>query len=85
MLLKGTNGSVLKETELLLVVKAGGEKKNKTLVTDGLGRAFFELDTSGWNDEIVMRVSDPCPTPSRYPGFSKYQGHFLTQNLSVSP
>ncbi|XP_064895845.1 alpha-2-macroglobulin-like protein 1 [Columba livia] len=55
MLLKGTNGSVLKETELLLVVKAGGEKKNKTLVTDGLGRAFFELDTSGWNDEIVMR------------------------------
>ncbi|NXW87925.1 A2ML1 protein, partial [Alopecoenas beccarii] len=54
MLLKRTNGSALKETEFLLVVRAGGERQNKTLLTDGFGRAFFELDTSGWNNKVML-------------------------------
>ncbi|NWZ55055.1 A2ML1 protein, partial [Haliaeetus albicilla] len=55
MLLKGTNGSALKEKEFLLVVNARGEMQRKTLLTDALGRASFELDTSGWNHEVSLR------------------------------
>lgn len=63
MLLKGTNSSAMKEKDFLLVINAGGEPQRKTLLTDGSGRASFELDTSGWNDEVFLHVSDPCPTP----------------------
>ncbi|XP_052641013.1 alpha-2-macroglobulin-like protein 1 isoform X1 [Harpia harpyja] len=55
MLLKGTNGSALKETEFHLVVNARGEMQRKTLLTDASGRASFELDTSGWNYKVSLR------------------------------
>ncbi|NXJ53446.1 A2MG protein, partial [Spizaetus tyrannus] len=55
MLLKGTNGSALKEKEFLLVVNARGETQLKTLLTDASGRASFELDTSRWNDKVSLR------------------------------
>ncbi|XP_074705768.1 alpha-2-macroglobulin-like protein 1 [Strix aluco] len=55
MLLKGADGSALKEEEFLLVVEARGERQNKTLVTDRSGRASFELDTSRWSDVVSMR------------------------------
>ncbi|XP_029879168.1 alpha-2-macroglobulin-like protein 1 isoform X2 [Aquila chrysaetos chrysaetos] len=54
MLLKGTNGSALKEKEFLLVVNARGEMQRKTLLTDASGRASFELDTSDWNDKVSL-------------------------------
>lgn len=85
MLLKGTNGSALKEKEFLLVVYAGEEMQRKTLLTDASGRASFELDTSGWNEEVSLHVSEPCPTPLGHPGFSKDHRGFLTQNLPASP
>ncbi|XP_065555355.1 alpha-2-macroglobulin-like protein 1 isoform X3 [Lathamus discolor] len=53
MLLKGINGSALTEKELLLMVDTG-EIQGKTLLTDGSGRASFELDTSGWKDRVSM-------------------------------
>ncbi|XP_061331952.1 alpha-2-macroglobulin-like [Pezoporus flaviventris] len=53
MLLKGLNGSALTEKELLVVVNAE-EIQTKTLLTDGSGRASFELDTSGWKDRVSM-------------------------------
>ncbi|NWH49502.1 A2ML1 protein, partial [Fregata magnificens] len=60
MLLKATNGSALKEKEFLLVVNARGETQRKTLLTDGSGRASFELDTSGWNDKVSLQNDPPA-------------------------
>ncbi|KAF1470946.1 Alpha-2-macroglobulin-like protein 1, partial [Pygoscelis antarcticus] len=54
MMLKGTNGSALKKKEFLLVVSARGETQRKTLLTDGLGRTSFELDTAGWNYKLFL-------------------------------
>ncbi|NWY51150.1 A2MG protein, partial [Chionis minor] len=54
ILLKGTNTSALKEKEFLLEVSTTGETQRKTLLVDGSGRASFELDTSGWNDEVSL-------------------------------
>ncbi|KAM8988542.1 alpha-2-macroglobulin-like protein 1 [Ara ararauna] len=53
MLLKGINGSALTEKELLLVVETG-DIQRKALLTDGSGRASFELDTSGWKNEVSV-------------------------------
>ncbi|XP_030901047.2 alpha-2-macroglobulin-like protein 1 [Melopsittacus undulatus] len=53
MLLKGVNGSALTEKELLVMVNTGGIQV-KTLLTDGSGRASFELDTSGWKPPVSV-------------------------------
>ncbi|NWS45227.1 A2ML1 protein, partial [Probosciger aterrimus] len=53
MLLKAINGSALTEKEFLLVVNTE-EIQRKTLLTDGAGRASFELDTSGWKDRVSL-------------------------------
>ncbi|KAM9267515.1 alpha-2-macroglobulin-like protein 1 [Morus bassanus] len=76
MLLKATNGSALKEKEFLLVVNARGEKQNKTLLTDGSGRASFELDTSGWNNEVSLYAElkdDPPASEHEGQDYLKYQ------------
>ncbi|KAM6190008.1 alpha-2-macroglobulin-like protein 1 [Sarcoramphus papa] len=76
MLLKGTNGSALKEKELLLVVNAGEETQRKTLLTDGLGRASFELDTSGWNYMVSLRgelKDDPPASEEEDEEYLNYQ------------
>ncbi|NXL07872.1 A2ML1 protein, partial [Mesembrinibis cayennensis] len=67
VLLKGANGSALKEKELLLVINGREETQRKTLLTDGSGRASFELDTSGWNDKVTLRgeLKDDPPTSER--------------------
>ncbi|NXN72136.1 A2ML1 protein, partial [Himantopus himantopus] len=65
MLLKATNSSAVKEKEFLLVVTTGGETtQRKTLLTDGSGRASFELDTSGWKYEISLRAELKDDSPA---------------------
>ncbi|NXT93396.1 A2ML1 protein, partial [Anhinga rufa] len=76
MLLKATNGSALKEEEILLVVNARGETQNKTLLTDGSGRASFELDTSGWDNKVSLHAElkdDPPDLEHEDTEYLKYQ------------
>ncbi|KAM9215151.1 alpha-2-macroglobulin-like protein 1 [Leptosomus discolor] len=76
ILLKGTNGSALKEKEFVLVVNAGGEMRRKTLLTDGSGKASFELDTSGWKNTVSLRgelQDDPAASEHlSYPSATHY-------------
>ncbi|KAM6042931.1 alpha-2-macroglobulin-like protein 1 [Theristicus caerulescens] len=67
VLLKGANGSGLKEKELLLVINGREKTQRKTLLTDGSGRASFELDTSGWNYKVTLHgeLKDDPPTSER--------------------
>ncbi|NXQ99323.1 A2ML1 protein, partial [Sagittarius serpentarius] len=82
MLLKGTNGSALKEKEFLLVVNTGEETQSKTLLTDASGRASFELDTSGWNDKVSLhgKLKDDSPASEQerqeYPSYESV-GRYL--------
>ncbi|XP_054657915.1 alpha-2-macroglobulin-like protein 1 [Grus americana] len=78
MLLKGTNGSALKEKEFLLVVNTREKMQRKTLLMDRLGRASFELDTSGWNDEVSLHgeLKDDPPA-SEHEGKEYYQSATL--------
>ncbi|NXW56590.1 A2ML1 protein, partial [Eurystomus gularis] len=75
MLLKGTNGSALKEKEFLLVVNIAEEVQRKTLLTDSLGRASFELDTSAWSDKVSLHgeLKDDPPASEhegkKHPGY----------------
>ncbi|NXC66752.1 A2ML1 protein, partial [Anhinga anhinga] len=72
MLVKGTNGSALKEEEILLVINARGETQRKTLLTDRSGRASFELDTSGWNNKAELK-DDPPDLEHEDTEYLKYQ------------
>ncbi|KAK2516629.1 alpha-2-macroglobulin-like protein [Columba livia] len=54
MLLKGADGSVLPEKQLLLIVSQMGQDTRRTLLTDGSGRASFELETSGWSGTVTL-------------------------------
>ncbi|XP_049657479.1 alpha-2-macroglobulin-like protein 1 [Accipiter gentilis] len=89
MLLKGTNGSALKEKEFLLVVNAGGETQRKPLLTDASGRASFELDTSGWNDKVSLRgelKDDPPDSEHEGKEYLNYKSvtHYLYPSSSDS-
>ncbi|XP_010153262.1 PREDICTED: alpha-2-macroglobulin-like protein 1, partial [Eurypyga helias] len=55
MLLKGADGSVLPQKQLLLVVSWGGKDTRQTFLTDRAGRASFELETSGWSGTVSLR------------------------------
>ncbi|NXX16988.1 A2ML1 protein, partial [Podargus strigoides] len=55
MLLKGADGAVLPQTELLLIINQQGKDTRQTFVTDKSGRATFELETSGWSDRVALR------------------------------
>ncbi|XP_065712134.2 alpha-2-macroglobulin-like protein 1 [Patagioenas fasciata] len=54
MLLKGADGSVLPEKQLLLIVSQMGQDTRRTLLTDRSGRASFELETSGWSGTVTL-------------------------------
>ncbi|NWX09695.1 A2ML1 protein, partial [Caloenas nicobarica] len=54
MLLKGADGSVLPQKQLLLVISQGGKDTRRTLLTDRSGRASFELETSGWSGTVTL-------------------------------
>ncbi|NXJ35941.1 A2ML1 protein, partial [Ciconia maguari] len=55
MLLKGADGAVLPQKQLLLVVSQQGKDTRQTFLTDRLGRASFELETSGWSGRVSLR------------------------------
>ncbi|NWQ83729.1 A2ML1 protein, partial [Columbina picui] len=55
MLLKGADGSVLPQRQLLLVITQRGKDTTRTLLTDRLGRASFELETSDWSGTVTLR------------------------------
>ncbi|XP_010283365.1 PREDICTED: LOW QUALITY PROTEIN: alpha-2-macroglobulin-like protein 1 [Phaethon lepturus] len=55
MLLKGADGAVLPQKQLLLVVSQQGEDTRQTFLTDRSGRASFELETSGWSGTVSLR------------------------------
>ncbi|NWU56113.1 A2ML1 protein, partial [Dromas ardeola] len=80
MLLKGANSSALRGKEFLLVVDTGGGMQRKTLLMDGLGRASFELDTSGWTHDVSLHgeLKDDSPA-SEHEGkkYLKYQSASL--------
>ncbi|XP_068023240.1 alpha-2-macroglobulin-like protein 1 isoform X1 [Melanerpes formicivorus] len=77
VLLKGPKGSVLREKELLLVINnMTGLVGIQTLLTDELGRASVELDTSGWSDKITLHGAFKDGPPAAEPeilGSSHYQ------------
>ncbi|XP_062451350.1 alpha-2-macroglobulin-like protein 1 [Rhea pennata] len=54
MLLRGADGSLLKEKQLLLIVTSGGNTARHIFPTDESGRASFELDTSGWTQSVSL-------------------------------
>ncbi|XP_075299531.1 alpha-2-macroglobulin-like protein 1 [Opisthocomus hoazin] len=55
MLLKGADGAVLPQKQLLLVVSQQGKETRQTFLTDRSGRASFELETSGWSGRVSLR------------------------------
>ncbi|KAM6238704.1 LOW QUALITY PROTEIN: alpha-2-macroglobulin-like protein 1 [Porphyrio hochstetteri] len=54
MLLKGADGAVLPQKQLLLIVSQGGKDMRQTFLTDESGRASFELDTTGWSGMVSL-------------------------------
>ncbi|NXT38669.1 A2ML1 protein, partial [Pelecanoides urinatrix] len=54
MLLKGADGAVLPQKQLLLIVSQQEKDMRQTFLTDRLGRASFELETSGWNGTVSL-------------------------------
>ncbi|XP_010132818.1 PREDICTED: alpha-2-macroglobulin-like protein 1, partial [Buceros rhinoceros silvestris] len=54
MLLKGADGSVLPQKQLLLVVSQQGKESRQTFLTDSLGKASFELETSEWQGMVSL-------------------------------
>ncbi|NWU69459.1 A2ML1 protein, partial [Pterocles burchelli] len=54
MLLQGPGGTVLPQKELLLIVSQQGKDTTQTFLTDRLGRASFELETSGWSGKVYL-------------------------------
>ncbi|KAM6108015.1 alpha-2-macroglobulin-like protein 1 [Pterocles gutturalis] len=54
MLLQGADGTVLPQKELLLIVSQQGKDMRQTFLTDRLGRASFELETSGWSGTVSL-------------------------------
>ncbi|KFO88730.1 Alpha-2-macroglobulin-like 1, partial [Buceros rhinoceros silvestris] len=57
MLLKGADGSVLPQKQLLLVVSQQGKESRQTFLTDSLGKASFELETSEWQGMVSLHVA----------------------------
>ncbi|NWR60292.1 A2ML1 protein, partial [Bucorvus abyssinicus] len=54
MLLKGSDGSVLPQKQLLLIVSQQGRESRQTFLTDSLGKASFELETSEWQGMVSL-------------------------------
>ncbi|NXE26284.1 A2ML1 protein, partial [Ardeotis kori] len=67
MLLKGADGAVLPQKQLLLVVSQQGKDTRQTFLTDGRGKASFELETSSWNGMVSLRgqVKETAHTQNR--------------------
>ncbi|CAM5078873.1 unnamed protein product [Natator depressus] len=46
-------GDIMKSTKVYLVISYMGRRFNKTYITDGTGRASFNMDTTAWNSSSV--------------------------------
>ncbi|NXQ79668.1 A2ML1 protein, partial [Nyctibius grandis] len=55
MLLKGADGAVLPQKQLVLIVSQQGKDTRQPFLTDRSGRASFELETSGWSGTVSLR------------------------------
>ncbi|NXO52697.1 A2ML1 protein, partial [Aramus guarauna] len=56
MLLKRADGAVVPQKQLVLIVSQQGKSTRQTFLTDGSGRASFELETSGWSDMVSLEA-----------------------------
>ncbi|KAM9173282.1 alpha-2-macroglobulin-like protein 1 [Pangshura tecta] len=51
--LQDHRGDIMKSTKVYLVISYMGRRFNKTYITDGTGRASFNMDTTAWNSSSV--------------------------------
>ncbi|NXH70185.1 A2ML1 protein, partial [Hydrobates tethys] len=89
MLLKGADGAVLPQKQLLLIVSQQGNDTRQTFLTDSLGRASFELETSGWNGTVSLhgQVNKAAHTENddstlKYQGAHVYLSPFFSASRS---
>ncbi|NXY78528.1 A2ML1 protein, partial [Glareola pratincola] len=84
VLLEGTNSSALRGKEFLLVVGTREGTHRKTLLMDGLGRASFELDTSGWTHNVFLHAELKDDPPASEHESKKYL-QYQSANLYLYP
>ncbi|XP_057897484.1 alpha-2-macroglobulin-like protein 1 [Melospiza georgiana] len=75
--LEEADGSGLPQRQVLLSISNKGEERTQSLLTDGSGRASFQLDTSGWGDGVSLRA-EVSETAESQEGSLRPQGAFLT-------
>ncbi|KAM7181770.1 alpha-2-macroglobulin-like protein 1, partial [Macrochelys suwanniensis] len=57
--LQDHHGDIMKSTKVYLVISYMGRRFNKTYITDGTGRASFNMDTTAWNSSSVSLEVSP--------------------------
>ncbi|KAL9823765.1 alpha-2-macroglobulin-like protein 1 [Geothlypis trichas] len=75
--LQEADGSGLPQRQVLLSITNKGEERTQSFLTDSSGRAFFQLDTSGWSDWVSLRA-EVNGTAESQEGSLRPQGAFLT-------
>ncbi|KAM3658420.1 alpha-2-macroglobulin-like protein 1 isoform 2-T2 [Ammospiza maritima maritima] len=75
--LEEADGSGLPQRQVLLSISNKGEERTQSLLTDSSGRASFQLDTSGWGDQVSLRA-EVSGTAESQEGSLRPQGAFLT-------
>ncbi|XP_074858471.1 alpha-2-macroglobulin-like protein 1 [Carettochelys insculpta] len=68
--LQDHRGDMLKSTKVYIVISYRGQRFNKTYITDGTGRASFNMDTTAWNSSSVslegrFKLEDPMQEPGQ--------------------
>ncbi|XP_064589426.1 alpha-2-macroglobulin-like protein 1 [Zonotrichia leucophrys gambelii] len=74
--LEEADGSGLPQRQVLLSINNKGEKRTQSLLTDSSGRAFFQLDTSGWGDRVSL-LAEVSGTAESQEGSLRPRGAFL--------
>ncbi|NXV95432.1 A2ML1 protein, partial [Calonectris borealis] len=82
MLLKGADGAVLPQKQLLLIVSQQEKDMRQTFLTDRLGRASFELETSGWNGTVSLHGQVKDSSTLNYQDAYAYLSPFLSASRS---
>ncbi|XP_016159843.1 PREDICTED: LOW QUALITY PROTEIN: alpha-2-macroglobulin-like protein 1 [Ficedula albicollis] len=68
----------LPQKQVLLLVKNKEEEKMHSFVTDGSGRASFQLDASGWRDRVSLRAQVNRTAESQEESAAASRAAFLT-------
>nr|XP_025038799.1 alpha-2-macroglobulin-like protein 1 [Pelodiscus sinensis] len=68
--LQDHRGDIMKSTKVHLVISYMGRWFNKTYITDGTGRASFNLATTAWNSSLVslegrFKLAEPKQEPGK--------------------